>query len=615
MDVGIGTAGLAFQVLAACVKTYELLCDAKAMPKNYRYLRTRLKMEESRLLDWSKVAGLLEKGGPQLSGGLIMNRALLLDILTEIQATLNKFGKLEGKYEELRPLQHIDGVEPSLVNGAFVAQEDALGGKKKRLPSGTKRAVSFILDTINSIPTAPKRLKWAQFDQAKFEQLVKRLTDMNDHLHGLLDENLSNKLLHTQHQTQMEVLQLHNSVNDIKELVKALSISRVVLESSSAITDSSANKIRQRNGEEERRLAQLAKFKEFNIEGAGEERSTRLDYADFTFNDDNEIATNTKIRWTEATYKAVREEPRRVWIEWKDYDPDAAYTAPNKRLLLQRVEQLAALLRSDKKPEAFRVPRCLGYFEDSNQTEAMSNSGLGFVFEKPSHVDPNTPPISLLQLLSKPKPSLTDRIALANEVAQSLFYLHSVNWLHKGLRSHNIVFFPTNEEPDYQQPYLTGFDYSRPAPAEELTEKPPENAEFDVYRHPNAHGDSPKDATAPTNPFKKTYDIYALGIILLEIALWTDITAIVGIADIKTARPADTRRIRDRLLDEDKHAFLQDVRANVGNIYADAVKACLRGAEGFGLQNNAKETDEAVAAELQQAFTEKVVERLEGLKF
>jgi hypothetical protein len=48
--------------------------------------------------------------------------------------------------------------------------------------------------------------------------------------------------------------------------------------------------------------------------------------------------------------------------------------------------------------------------------------------------------------------------------------------------------------------------------------------------------------------YRKTFDIYSLGIILLEIALWQPIHAIIGIANISNASPQATYQVRGKLL-------------------------------------------------------------------
>jgi hypothetical protein len=67
---------------------------------------------------------------------------------------------------------------------------------------------------------------------------------------------------------------------------------------------------------------------------------------------------------------------------------------------------------------------------------------------------------------------------------------------------------------------LSGFEYSRPDISGTSTSIPPVHAEWEIYRHPDYQGMKPQ-------PARKTYDIYSLGIVLIEIALWQSIGTIM----------------------------------------------------------------------------------------
>ena len=569
-------------------------------------------MEKHRLLNWSQVAGLVDDKGPTLTTTLRLNRTLVMDILFEIRRLLQSFGKIDGRYAELKPIKGADdarAVEQERLLDESVVVVEASVVLRGRLGRGIERAKKMALSAIDNAPSTPKRLRWAQFDSPKFESLLTRLKELNDFMHGLMDDNQSKELLHTQRQTLMETLQLHNSIAELKQLVRALSTSDSAAAAAQARSTgrNAPADMMERQIEQRESIAHLAQFKEFNLglDSPEKRAKTELRPDDITYHGEPE--SRPSDRRVEAVYQPEGQRPKHVWIEWKEYDPVVWLPdqQPDEKIL-ERVQHLAALLQSDK-PEKFRAPHCLGYFDDRN---GEGNCRFGFVFEKPEDVDASTKPVSLLECFKDlDKPSLTDRIGLARKIASCILYLHSVNWLHKGLRSHNIVFFPT-ESTGYEKPYLSGFDYARPAKSDEVTEKPPENPEFDVYRHPKAHGSGPRENDAP-NPFKKSYDIYSLGVVLLEIAYWRSIDDILGIADIKLAKPPQTERVQSRLLNEAQ--YLGTIRADTGDVYHGVVSACLRAAEGFNLSPSADETKEDVAAELQQGFTERVIEKLDGL--
>lgn len=718
---------------------YQLLSEAKDMPKESQYLRVRLEMEHHRLLDWSQVAGLINADIPRahptttnhtdrssnitnssftdgqgmnLARNLRLERHLLLDVLSAIKSALDDFGKYQGRYRELRPISdepnHHQGVQEatstpkkdedklSNVNKTTAGVESSKTTTSKfrsRFPSGLrKKTLESALNLIDNAPQYPRRLRWVVFDAEKFKTLLNRLTELNDFLHSLMDDTQSRHLVEMQHRTHMEILQLHGSVQDLKVLIRALSSStnngggvntdrgmmhRAVTTGHLKTVDVGAGDHdgyglpeKQQGGagkmkladdmrshhhqqdDEKQHLVHLARFKAFNTSMAEEDEensqsrldSTRLDRSLLTFaeEDDGGSSRIEAIYEPPPPYSKEDIHPRRlapqetgkrqVWIEWKRYEPNHPDPDhPPDPKVVRRVQQLAALLGQRNKPVEFRAPQCLGYFYDTSEDFDEDGPRFGFVFEKPIRMSTTATrkPVSLLELIQRTRkedgrsawfigPSLTDRKALAAKMANCILYLHSVNWLHKGLRSHNILFFASStihkdhekregDFSDLSQPYLSGFDYARPAAYGEMTEKPPENPEFDIYRHPRVHGSG-----GPTEGFKKSFDIYSLGLILMEIAYWESIDRIVGIQNLARARPTVTAGVRRSLLTERK--YQDGVRFAMGDIYGNVVRACLTGGLELGIAEDADETDDVVGAQLQAGFYENVASKLEELR-
>lgn len=289
-----------------------------------------------------------------------------------------------------------------------------------------------------------------------------------------------------------------------------------------------------------------------------------------------------------------------VWIEWKDYDSD--HQNPEWGIIItQRVKNLVTLLSSSKKSPSFNVPHCLGYFTTEGDTPNITR--YGFVYEKPWGLSPKLSYETLYTQLSQPKPSLTQRIALAHTIARSLMYLHAVNWLHKGLRSNNILFFllpRKNGRQSYASPILSGFEYSRADLIDEFTEVVPEHSDNDIYRHPQTLALIPPRS-------KKSHDIYSLGIILIEIAYWKRIQDIVQLPKDERQARKTMRGLRETLLQEDK---VIELEGYVGDAYSQAVVACLEGLVGSGVD----EEDPAVGVQIQKAFHDRVVERLNSVR-
>lgn len=146
-----------------------------------------------------------------------------------------------------------------------------------------------------------------------------------------------------------------------------------------------------------------------------------------------------------------------------------------------------------------------------------------------------------------------------------------------------------------------------------------------MYCHPGYLGDRRKCG------FRKTYDIYSLGIVLIEIAYWKAAGDILNFKETKgheqqglpkadgqqakhfdKASKSDLENIRKRLL-TDNPEILEHVRVTMGERYHLAVRACIVGMEAFGLPEEVGQSDPAIAALLQQAFTSVVVDVLRSI--
>ncbi|OTB00333.1 hypothetical protein M426DRAFT_66080 [Hypoxylon sp. CI-4A] len=388
-------------------------------------------------------------------------------------------------------------------------------------------------------------------------------------------------------------------------------------------------------------LAALAQAKAFNI---AVQEGTLSDLLARSREWDQEIEATTSVELDSNDFAfqggiprlgSVFEEPRtdafyprdaptfvrkHVWVEWRQM-PHPTQDAK----MANRLAALVTMLHSSKNTELFRAARCLGYFNAKAPTAGNSgdeNHGIdrwcGIVFEKPPGRSHSPRPISLLELLrnhlkngsSSLIPSLTQRVSLALALAENIERLHAINWLHKGLRSYNVSFFTENFNScrvDFGKPILSGFDYSRPTGNADWTEKVVRNPAHDIYRQPRAQADY--DSADGQAAFKKSYDYYSLGIILLEIALWRPVDSILGV-DFGTARLADTMTAHTRL-SNDK---LKDVRAYMGDSMHSVIQVCLEGLKAFGLDEASDETDPVVAVKLQRAFHSKVVEKLKMIR-
>lgn len=258
-----------------------------------------------------------------------------------------------------------------------------------------------------------------------------------------------------------------------------------------------------------------------------------------------------------------------------------------------------------------RVPSCLGYIQQA------SHDRFGLVFEAASG---HHSPTSLLDILttSQPKPSLTTRVQLARAVATALWYLHATNWLHRALRSDNVIF----HSPALSSgPYLAGFDVSRPGPAGPLPGRG-HHPHDDLYRAPSTPSDFSRGEARGSG---KLRDIYSLGVILYEIGMWRPIHEILacGAERLQSqawAQAGAQTQTQTRLLGQES---LMSLAAEAGDAYMATVASCLSGDFGFdgfddgamvGFKGAAAEGHQAsYEARLQLEFGERVIRRLDGI--
>ncbi|KAF2104123.1 hypothetical protein NA57DRAFT_28818, partial [Rhizodiscina lignyota] len=232
---------------------------------------------------------------------------------------------------------------------------------------------------------------------------------------------------------------------------------------------------------------------------------------------------------------------------------------------------------------------CLGYFDD------LAHSRYGMVYELPRSIrsgisDTSRPrdlrPTSLLSLLQatsktaslssgKPFtnsiPPLEERFRMAQSIVRSFSKLHEDNILHRDVSSNNIILFtrapksPTSgqeatmtEKYDLQSPYLCAFDlFSEYRIAAESGNRSQGNV--NIYQHP--------DAVPHSKQYKQEFDMYSLGLILLEIGMWLPISDLFK-------QKYSLKDFRNRV----ETVWVRKLAGKVGTVYMQVVKDCLSAA-------------------------------------
>ncbi|KAH7128484.1 hypothetical protein B0J11DRAFT_613687 [Dendryphion nanum] len=265
------------------------------------------------------------------------------------------------------------------------------------------------------------------------------------------------------------------------------------------------------------------------------ERQTRVNskppdsYDVLTGSLQNPLPTNQINRIIQAIYEdEMGFDSISVLVETRPYDePLALATSERNHDLIQTLQdplrQLTWLLQSpldsnlskQDAAEGYRMHTlpCLGFLDEPAQNRSL------ILYRSPVALPPASPIPSLHASISNgSKLPLGSRFLTARALAATLLTIHTSGWVHKNITSRGILLLPSSTTDPSPLPYLVGWDVARPLEAgtslHALFELEP-----NLYRHEQRFGQ-------PTAKFANEHDIYALGVVLLEIGLWKTMSAV-----------------------------------------------------------------------------------------
>ena len=302
-----------------------------------------------------------------------------------------------------------------------------------------------------------------------------------------------------------------------------------------------------------------------------------------------------------------------VFVEWRTYEHTIADEELQMALNARR-EKLSRLFRNESKADSHYVMQCLGFVLYDETT-------MGLVFRPPPNW--SGPPISLNQILlnsykslSAVAPDLEIRVQLAKRLCLALYQLQCAGWLHRKISSHNILFFPAVSGPNgsdssanvnLMEPFLVGWQTARYD--DQVYQEHSEGVR--VWRR-NPFLEKELPYIHPSRPaaklrFRRSFDVYALGIVLAEIAFWEPIDALNGSGERNVFADWEEDKGSGEL-----EAFSQrvvstcktELAGEVGRHYESAVVWCLEGIKAW----------HAEQADARQDATKEELDREVGLE-
>ena len=288
---------------------------------------------------------------------------------------------------------------------------------------------------------------------------------------------------------------------------------------------------------------------------------------------------------------------RQVAVEWREYCKDIAVAEEDD--VLTRVEAIASLASQlSGLSESMRstVFDCLGFIHEP------SRARVGFVYGFPNGMQNPTTLNNILGLYAQDRigfhPGVGSIFKLAYKIADCLHAVHCVGWLHKNLSSHNIAVFPTSFEANnvgsgsIRGSFVTGFQNNRPDELGQYSVGPNEEG---LYRHPSYQ---PNNSEPEGRGFRRAYDYYGLGLVLLEIGLWKPLWMIR-----RAHKDLSAELLRQKITKK----YVTQLEAFVGEVYQNAVMACLDGSfDDLDMTTGEPDVD------LSRTFAERVVQPLEN---
>jgi hypothetical protein len=514
----VGLLGLSLTCLAGCVKGLTVLGRAKHYTRDVTDLRLQVDLVLNSLFTWAKQAGLTDDPPSLLVN--VDDAELVPKILGQLGALLLDLDRLKQRYGLY--------LQPTSENVEELDQDNPVAIQLG--PQARRCTESAIVNIFRQKKEPWKRLRWVTMDDKKFEKLLGKVKDYIQDLEKFLEQArreqrekdqelcLRDAILNTDGHQELDMIGKEcESIPSELSIAVAAKLKLTRLQLGFSETTASTSTILRPTG------------RKWSSSGTNIKIRDQVDIDSSSILQMRRLKLSRSAR--EQKYRTLAEyDGEAVLLEWKDVP------SLDNPTIYKRVNQVAAFLK-DLGPSVHSLP-CKGFVKD------QVSKRYGYIFTLPEPVpgpvqqnavqkqdEPTLQSLelkSLRQLLeTTSSPALNARLSLVLNLLEALLNLHTSGWLHKELRSSNIILLH-NLHADKQvlgnrwpgSMYVAGYVSSRLDNPGEMTEPLESDLEANLYRHPSLLAENRKS-------FRKSFDLFSIGCTLLEIGLWSSLRSIL----------------------------------------------------------------------------------------
>lgn len=487
VSAGLGIASFAFQAFQGCIQAIAFYQVAQRIGLDGDLFRVGLEVQKHRLLHWGDRVNLWEDGKQNQK----INWDLAVCILEQLRLFLTSAQELARKYSLEITEEEITAVEAQ----AEGLPERGLYRAFKRLKPDVLHASARLIQSSNG---TIKRLRWASVGKDKAKRILDEIGRLIDHLGVLLDSADRQKREEDDAQLFRSLISLSADISEtgqVKDLLEGRTLSDVneTIREAAWVkqvrlvigADRRSDEVHAKPSRENRKVLPVLMKHKRPLRPHGDDpflRQKGLEFADYN-------GKQVLVQWKVAEGD-----------DWQKYE--------------ENMKCLTVVLMSVCH-QSFHALPCYGY----HPAQSLGRHGVMFSMPDEDHSKWAMKPLKDLIETCRVV-NLTRRVQIGRAIAEAVLQLHTAGWMHKGINSENIIFVAPEGTEDSQflthGPYLMGYDYARPdsTAGALITQIPDEgNLYTELYRHPASRG-------VGRETYQKRFDMYSLGCVLVELAMW-----------------------------------------------------------------------------------------------